>query len=79
MAALKKYFPLSFRITDLKELLIAIAIYIVADVVCGFVIGLLGKIPLIGFLFSLIGWVAGIYFFVGIVLAVLHHFKLLKE
>lgn len=78
MDTIKKLWPYSFKATDVKALIITIVIYIVADFVCGLVIGLLGKLPLLGFIFSLVGTVLGIYFFVGIVFAVLCFFKILK-
>ena len=78
MDTIKKIWSRAFTANDVKSLIIAILIYIVADIVCGAVIGLLGGIPLIGILFRLVGWVAGIYFFVGIVLSVLNFLKVLK-
>lgn len=53
-------------------------IYIVIDVVCGVVIGLLAKIPLIGILFSLVGAVVGLYALVGVVLSILVFLKVVK-
>jgi len=78
MDTLKKFWPRAFKANDVGALIVTIIIYIVADVICGFVIGLLGALPLIGFLFSLVGSLIGIYFFVGIVLAVLNFLKVLK-
>lgn len=79
MDTIKKRFPFSFRGKTLKDLIITILIYIIADVVCGLVIGLLGAIPLVGILFRLVGWALGLYFFVGIVLAVLAFVGVLKD
>ena len=78
MDTIKKLWPQAFKANDVKSLVIAIVIYLVADFICGLVIGLLGGIPLIGLIFRLVGWVAGIYFFVGIVLSVLNFLKVLK-
>lgn len=78
MDTIKKFWPHAFKAVDVKSLIITILLYIVADVICGAVIGLLGKIPLLGILFSLVGAVLGIYFFVGIVFALLSFFKILK-
>ena len=75
MQFVRTYFPLSFRGPSLKDMLISILIYIVLDIVCGLIIGLLGALPLIGWLFAIVGWVAGIYFFVGIIIAVLNFLK----
>lgn len=79
MALIKSLFPFSFQSRTLKELLITILIYIILDAVCGLIVGLLGKIPLIGFLFAIAGWVLGMYFLVGIVLAILHFLGVCKD
>lgn len=79
MDMLKQFFPFSFAAkNDLTALIINILVYIVAGAVIGFVLGLLGGIPIIGFLFSLIGWIVGLYCLVGLVLAVLDYMKVLK-
>ena len=78
MDTIKKLWPQAFRASDVKSLVIAIVIYIVANFVLGIVFGLLDGIPLIGFVFSILGWIVGIYCFVGIVLAVLSFLKVLK-
>ena len=78
MDTIKKLWPHAFKAADVKSLVITVLLYIVADFLCGLVIGLLGKIPLLGFLFSLVGWVLGVYFFLGIVFAVLNFLKVLK-
>lgn len=79
MQLIRNLFPLSFRGTSGKDLVITILIYIALDIVCGLVIGLLGILPLIGWLFSIVGWVAGIYFFAGIVIAVLAFLKVFND
>lgn len=78
MDLLKKFFPYSFRANDVSSLIITILVYIVADVICGFAIGLLSGIPLIGILIGLVGSLLGIYFFAGIIIAVLNFLKVLK-
>lgn len=78
MDALKKFFPFSWRATEVKDLIITLLIYIVIDVVCGFVIGLLASLPIIGFIFSLLGSLVGLYALVGIVLAILVFAKVIK-
>lgn len=78
MNLLKSVFPFSFKSETVKDLIITVVVYIIADVICGFIIGLLGALPLIGWIFSLIGWVLGVYFFVGIIIAVLNFLKVLK-
>lgn len=78
MDMIKKFWPISLKAVDVKSLVITIVICLVADFVCGLVIGLLSAIPLIGVIFSIIGWVAGIYFLVAIVLAILNFLGVLK-
>ena len=78
MDMLKKYFPFSFRGTDVKSFIISLIIYVVIDIVAGFVIGLLAKIPLLGIIFSLLGSLVGLYGLVGIVLAILYFVKVIK-
>ena len=78
MDALKKFFPHAFKATALSKLIITIIIYLLIDVVCGFVIGLLAKLPIIGIIFGLLGSLVGLYATVGIVLAILVFLKVLK-
>ena len=79
MDTIKKLFPYSFKASSVKDLIITLVVYLIADLICGVVIGLLGKLPLVGWLFGIVGWIAGIYFFVGIVLAVLNFLGVLKK
>ena len=79
MDIIKKLWPWALKAADVKSLVITIVVCIVADFVCGLVIGLLSAIPLIGVLFSIVGWVVGVYFLVGIVLAVLNFLGVLKN
>ena len=78
MDLLKKLFPLSFKVSEVKDLVISIIVYALIDVVCGVLIGLLAKIPLIGILFSLVGTLIGIYATAGIVLSILVFVKVIK-
>lgn len=78
MEMLKKYFPHAFKAEELKAFILALAVYLVIDIVCGFVIGLLAKIPLIGIVFSILGAVVGIYALIGIILSILVFVKVVK-
>ena len=78
MDMLKKFFPNAFKATELKAFIIALIVYAVIDVVCGVVIGLLAKIPLIGIIFSLLGSLVGLYALAGVVLSILVFVKVLK-
>ena len=75
---MKKIFPLSFREPTTNNLVVTIIIYVVASFVVGLVLGLLAKIPLIGWLFSLVSSLFGLYCFIGLVLVVLYFLKVIK-
>ncbi len=79
MEQLKKYFPKSFGLEDVKALVIAILIYVVIDLLCGAVCAVLNIVPLLGGIAAwIVGTVVGIYTTVGIVLAVLSFLKIVK-
>ena len=78
MKTLKQFFPQAFKAKDLTSLIVALIVYIIIDVVCGFVIGLLAALPLIGFIFALAGGLVGLYAFVGIILSILVFLKVIK-
>lgn len=78
MDILKKFFPAAFKATDVKPFIISLIIYVLIDIVCGFVIGLLAKIPIIGVIFSLLGSLVGLYALVGVVLSILVFVKVVK-
>lgn len=79
MDMLKKYFPKSFGINDVAKLIIAIIIYVVIDIVAGAIIAIAGAIlPILGTIFGLIGSLVGLYTLVGIILAVLDFFNVIK-
>lgn len=78
MDTIKKFFPHAFKATELKSFIISLVIYVLIDIVCGIVIGLLAKLPIIGILFSLLGTVIGLYALVGIILSILVFVKVIK-
>lgn len=78
MDLLKQIFPLSFRAKDTTNLIIVLVIYLAAGFVGSFILGVLSFIPIIKYLFMIIGWVLEIYVFAGIVLTLLDYFKVLK-
>ena len=78
MDMLKKFFPHAFKATELTPFIISLVIYALIDIVCGVVIGILAKIPLIGIVFSLVGSVVGLYALVGIILSILVFVKVVK-
>jgi uncharacterized membrane protein YkvI len=78
METVKKLFPLSTSCSDNESFIRNLIIYVVAIVICSLIFSLLGKIPLLGIVFSILGWVVDLYLVVGIVLAVLLYFNILK-
>ena len=78
MDQLKKFFPWSFKATDIKSLIVAIIIYIIIGFVGGLIIGLLSAIPAIGLLFKLVGSLLELYTLAGVILAILFFAKVLK-
>ena len=79
MDTLKKLFPNAFKATEVNNFIVALIIYAVIDIVCGAIIGLLAKLPIIGILFSLLGSVIGLYATGGIVLSILVFVKVIKQ
>lgn len=88
MDLLKKFFPYSFETTEVSHLVIRTIVYVVAAIIGGALLGLIGvlngliQIPLvtgiIGTLLSLIGAVIELYCTAGIVVMFLSHFKVIK-
>ena len=79
MDTLKKLFPNAFKATEVNNFIVALIIYAVIDIVCGAIIGLLAKLPIIGIIFSLLGSVIGLYATGGIVLSILVFVKVIKQ
>ena len=75
---IKKYFPHAFKAIDVKSLIINLVIYALIAFVAGIVLGLLGVIPILGFIFGVIGWVVELYCTAGVILAILVFLKVLK-
>ena len=78
MDLLKKFWPHAFKANDVAGLVITIIIYLLIDIVLGWLIGIFAGIPIVGVIFTLIGSLLGLYCLVGIVLAILDFFKVLK-
>ena len=66
MDMLKKIFPLSFQHkADVAALVINVLIQLVVSAVAGWIVGIVAAIPLIGFIFGLVGSLLGLYFMAG--------------
>lgn len=78
MDFLNKIFPISFKCGEKDAFIKALILYIVAGLVGGIIIGLLSRIPFIGVLFGLTGYLAEVYVTAGIVLSILVFTKVIK-
>lgn len=78
MDILKKIFPYSFGVKDLTDMIIKIIVYVVVGAVASILIGILANIPILGAIIGAVGGLIDLYCTVGIVLAILDHFKVLK-
>ena len=78
MNMIKSLFPQAMQARDVKGLVVAILIYAVVAFVAGLVLGLLDNIPLIGFVFGVIGWAIGVYCAVGIIVSLLVFLNIVK-
>lgn len=79
MDTIKRIFPLSFQANDLSSFIKTILLYLVLDVICAIVIGILRIFPLIGGCFAFIGSLLGVYFTIGLVLATLVFVGIIKN
>lgn len=75
---IKKYFPHAFRVNDVKSLVINLIIYALIAFVAGIVLGLLSIIPILGFIFGVIGWLTELYCTAGVILAILVFLKIVQ-
>ena len=78
MDILKKIFPYSFGVKDLTDMIIKIIVYVVVGAVAGVLIGILANIPILGAIIGAVGGLIDLYCTIGIVLAILDNFKVLK-
>lgn len=79
MDIVKKLFPFSFMTKNTRGLIIIAALYVLADIICGLILGFLTWIPVLGILFGIIGTVAGLYFLAGLVLAIVYYFGVFDQ
>ena len=73
MDLLKKIWPTPFKVEkgNVVSLIIRLVIFIIICAIGGFVISLLSNLPIVGWLFSLLGGLVDLYGLVGIILAIL--------
>ena len=81
MDFLKKLFPMSFACTgDVSTLVKTVIIYIVADILVGLAVSLIGLagMEILSILVGAVGSIVGLYATAGIVFSFLVHFKVFK-
>ena len=76
---LTKYFPgTSEAKVDVIQLLVVIAVYLLANWLVGFVFGLVSWIPILGWLVAIVRVVIRVYLSVGVLVALLAFLKMVK-
>lgn len=78
MNLIKSLFPVSLKAKDWTGFFVALIIYVVVNFVGGIVTGLLAKLPLIGFVFGFVGGFLSLYCAIGIIVALLYLFCIIK-
>ena len=79
MDTLKKFFPLSFKFAkDVANLIIGIIIYVAIGAIAPAILGILGFLPIIGWILGIVSSLVGIYCLAGIVIQILVFAKVLK-
>ena len=80
MNLIKTIWPTPFKITpkDLKSFLVQLIIFVIVVIVVSILIGILSKLPLIGWIFSIAGGLIDLYATVGIILCILKFLDVLK-
>ena len=77
---LKMIWPTPFNVKekDVVSLVFQLVIFLVVCAIAGVLLGWLTEIPVVGFIFGILGGLMGIYSLVGIVLAVLKFCGMVK-
>lgn len=78
MSKMKQLWPRSFEADSVKGVLVALAFYVILNIIVGFVVGLLEGLPILGFAFKIFKAILILYVFTGISLAVLNYFGIVK-
>ncbi|MEA5027022.1 hypothetical protein SDC9_81736 [bioreactor metagenome] len=74
---LRNIFPYSAQVKDISNLIIALVVYAIVAVLANVLLGLLGNLWFVGWLFSLLGWLINVYCGLGAVVAILIFFKVI--
>ncbi len=78
MDFLKKIFPFSFKFEDTKSFVWTIILYVAVNIVASIIFGFMGRIPFVGWVFSIANYATYLYCLGGIVFAILHKVGVIK-
>ena len=79
METIKKYFPLSFKEkSEVRDLILNILVYLAGAIVVGILIGVCSGIPVVNWMFGILGTLAELYIVGGIAFSALNYFKIIK-
>lgn len=78
MDLLRKYFPYSFGVETLKELIVTIIAYILTGLLIGLLLGFLSHISVVGFVFLLLIYLLDLYCGIGSIFAIVRFVKVLN-
>ena len=80
MDLLKTLWPTPFKIKpkDVSSLVVQLIVFVLLCVVFSILIGVLAKIPVLGWIFGIVGGLVDLYSVVGIVLCILKFLDVLK-
>lgn len=80
MDSLKKIWPGAFAVKkeDSKKFVITLIAYIVIGALCGAIAGLLGFIPVLGWILGIVASIVDLYCFIGLILTILVYAQILK-
>ncbi len=75
----RKLWPTPFRIQrgNLISFLVQLLIFVLVCAIAGFIIGILAKLPIVGFVFAFLGSLMELYGGIGAVLCILKFFGLI--
>ena len=73
----RSFFPLNGRVRsrDIGSLIVCVILYLVISGVAGLIEWVIGWVPVLGWVVSILAWLIGVYCLVGIILAVIDCFK----
>lgn len=78
MDLIKQLWPFSFQTKNLSDLIIKVVLHVIFAALFSILIGVLSKVVVINVIMAIIGTLADIYLFVGLVLLFLNYFKVIK-